>query len=121
MIRKAMRRSWRCLGPGWDGAIGRGWAPTVAYRYEVDGKTLEANRIGLWGMVWWRGFQEEQAQEWSQRWIEGHEVPVHYDPARPGAALLLPGLNWRLVTSALIGLLGVGVYVSVLVGPYLLP
>ena len=106
---------------GWKGSTRRGWAPEVVYRYEVDGKTFEANRIGLWGVVWSKGFQEEQAEEWSQRWVDGHEVQVLYDPARPWAALLLPGLNWRLVTSVLIELFCAGVCVYLPVALFLLP
>ncbi len=63
--------------------------PVLSYRYDVDGQRFEGSRI-TWSTG--RGFRKyTRARRQLDRYRPGSTVKVHYDPARPGSAVLEPG------------------------------
>jgi Protein of unknown function (DUF3592) len=63
--------------------------PVVRYRYEVDGQRYEGNRI-QWAMD--QGFRKyTRARRLLDRYRAGSTINVHYDPSRPGTAVLQTG------------------------------
>jgi len=62
--------------------------PTVRYSYEVDGKRYECSRI-QWTAQGFRKYH--RARRLLDRYRSGSTVKVHYDPSRPGTAVLQTG------------------------------
>ena len=62
--------------------------PTVRYSYQVDGKRYECNRI-QWAAAGFRKYT--RARRLLDRYRSGSAVKVHYDPTRPGMAVLQTG------------------------------
>src|SRR4051812_546335 len=63
--------------------------PVVRYRYEVDGQRYEGSRI-QWTMD--QGYRKyTRARHLLDRYRNGSVVTVHYDPSRPGSAVLQTG------------------------------
>ena len=62
--------------------------PTVRYSYEVDGQRYECNRI-QWAAEGFRKYT--RARRLLDRYRSGSAVKVHYDPSRPGFAVLQTG------------------------------
>ena len=63
--------------------------PTVRYRYEVAGQRYEGSRI-QWAAK--EGFRKyTRARRMLDRYRSGTAIKVHYDPSRPGMAVLQPG------------------------------
>mgnify|MGYP002651796972 CR=1 FL=1 len=63
--------------------------PVVRYRYEVDGQRYEGSRI-KWAMD--QGFRKyTRARRLLDRYRAGAAIKVHYDPSRPGTAVLMTG------------------------------
>lgn len=97
---------------GWKSEGRRGFAPVVVYRYEAGGQRREADRIAFWGFLATSTFSESSAEAWSQRWVEGWDVDVRHHPTKPEIAVLVPGLNARILLSVLSAVLLVGMCVS---------
>ena len=57
----------------------------IRYRYQVDGRDHSGERITLGGEV--RGART-RAEKWCEKYPEGREVDVFYDPASPDASCL---------------------------------
>ena len=71
-----------------DGGCQR-FRPTVRYRYEVAGQRYEGSRI-QWAAK--EGFRKyTRARRMLDRYRAGSAIKVHYDPSRPGMAVLQPG------------------------------
>ena len=66
----------------------RRFRPTVRYSYEVDGKRYECSRI-QWAAQGFRKYH--RARRLLDRYRSGSAVKVHYDPSRPGMAVLQTG------------------------------
>jgi hypothetical protein len=63
--------------------------PVVRYRYEVAGQRYEGSRI-QWAAK--EGFRKyTRARRTLDRYRAGSAIKVHYDPSRPGMAVLQPG------------------------------
>jgi len=63
--------------------------PVVRYRYEVDGQRYEGRRI-QWAVD--EGFRKyTRARRLLDRYRTGSAIKVHYDPSRPGTAVLQTG------------------------------
>jgi hypothetical protein len=63
--------------------------PVVRYRYEVDGQRYEGSRI-QWAMD--QGHRKyTRARHLLDRYRTGSAITVHYDPSRPGSAVLQTG------------------------------
>jgi len=63
--------------------------PVVRYRYEVAGQRYESSRI-QWAAK--EGFRKyTRARRMLDRYRSGSAITVHYDPSRPGMAVLQPG------------------------------
>ena len=63
--------------------------PVVRYRYEVAGQRYEGSRI-QWAAH--QGFRKyTRARRMLDRYRAGSAIKVHYDPSRPGLAVLQPG------------------------------
>jgi hypothetical protein len=62
--------------------------PVVRYRYEVDGQRYEGSRI-QWIDQGYRKYT--RARRLLDRYRNGSIVTVHYDPSRPGSAVLQTG------------------------------
>jgi len=63
--------------------------PVVRYRYEVAGQRYEGSRI-QWAAK--EGFRKyTRARRMLDRYRTGSAIKVHYDPSRPGMAVLQPG------------------------------
>lgn len=65
----------------------------VLYRYEVNGTTHESRRIRAVELF---SNKPTEMQRLVGAYPPGSEVVVYYDPADPGYALLLPGLQGEL-------------------------
>jgi hypothetical protein len=62
--------------------------PVVRYRYEVAGQRYEGSRI-QWAAH--QGFSKyTRARRMLDRYRSGSAIKVHYDPSRPGTAVLQP-------------------------------
>lgn len=88
------------------------YVPGLQYEYEVDRTSYVSTRYGLVG-----GEPTFDSREAALSWIEDNyptdaEVTVHYDSARPGRAVLVPGAS-RAVPVLLAGLafIAIGVYI----------
>jgi hypothetical protein len=72
-----------------DGAsFTREWRIDLNYRYTVGGQTYQGQRIRA---MLPRFSTEAEALAVQQRFPAGAQVPVFYDPAKPGSSLLIPG------------------------------
>lgn len=65
----------------------------VLFRYEVNGTAYESRRIRAVELF---GNKPTEMQRLIRAYPPGSEVVVYYDPADPGYALLLPGLQGEL-------------------------
>jgi hypothetical protein len=63
--------------------------PVVRYRYEVDGRRYEGSRIQSAAEDGFRKYT--RARRMLDRYGTGSAIKVHYDPSRPGTAVLQPG------------------------------
>ena len=63
--------------------------PVVRYRYEVDGQRYEGSRIQSAAKEGFRKYT--RARRLLDRSRAGSAIKVHYDPSRPGMAVLQPG------------------------------
>jgi len=82
------------------------YAADVAYEYSVDGTTYACHTVSF-GQGGSRN--PEHARQIVNRYPEGKQVQVYYDPARPEVAVLEPGVSWSSYT-----LLGMGLVFAVL-------
>jgi hypothetical protein len=62
------------------------FVPFVSYRYVVDGKQYDGNRI----TVARAGYDFLDASNIREQFKEGEKIPVHYNPANPGDSILKP-------------------------------
>lgn len=58
--------------------------PAVEYEYIVDGRTYNGSRISL-------GVARERQVQFTEGYVEGGKVVVHYRPDKPDFAVLIPG------------------------------
>jgi hypothetical protein len=65
------------------------YRPVVRYRYEVDGERYEGSRIKWSAILDFRKYSRARAM--LDKYRSGHRIAVHYDPKRPGVAVLQPG------------------------------
>ena len=63
-------------------------APIVTYRYEVDGRRHHGSRLRFGGSG---AMNPTEAEQVLASYPLGAEVPVYYDPERPGRSVLLHG------------------------------
>jgi hypothetical protein len=65
------------------------YRPVVRYRYEVGGERFEGSRIQWAASAGYRKYT--RARKILDSYRPGRLVKVHYDPLRPGVAVLRPG------------------------------
>ena len=65
------------------------YRPVVRYRYEVGGERYEGSRIQWAASGGYRKYTS--ARRILDSYRSGHAIKVHYDPKRPGVAVLKPG------------------------------
>ncbi len=65
------------------------YRPMVRYRYEVGGERYEGSRIQWAASAGYRKYT--RARRVLDGYRSGHAIKVHYDPKRPGVAVLKPG------------------------------
>jgi hypothetical protein len=68
--------------------------PDVRYEYEVDGRRYTSRQLTAWE----RRFSIKEAgaaRRWADRYPEGSEVTVYYDPDDPHDGILEPGASRR--------------------------
>ena len=65
------------------------YRPVVRYRYEVGGERFEGSRIQWAASAGYRRYT--RARKVLDSYRPGRAVKVHYDPLRPGIAVLRPG------------------------------
>jgi hypothetical protein len=63
-------------------------APIVIYRYEVAGRTYNRSRVRFGGTG---GMNPMEVERVTASFPTGADVPVYYDPKRPGRSVLMPG------------------------------
>jgi hypothetical protein len=71
-----------------QGRIRTVWEVNVSYEYSVANEVYRGNKI------WFDGsgtLSRTKAEEIADRFAEGRTVPVFYNPADPGDAVLVPG------------------------------
>jgi hypothetical protein len=76
------------------------YRPVVRYRYEVGGARFEGSRIRSGELVEFRKFT--RARIMLDKYRAGKAVAVHYDPNRPGVAVLQTGYDIGLRPAAVI-------------------
>ena len=76
------------------------YRPVVRYRYEVGGERYEGSRIRWGALVEFRKFT--RARTMLDKYRAGKAVAVHYDPKRPGVAVLQAGYDIGLRPIAVI-------------------
>lgn len=94
--RATIEKSW--VSSYLDGEGDRMYKPSVTYRYRVHGRELTARRIRIGGTVRlsWSG----PAEKLVQRYPEGAEVSIAYNPTDPQDAVLEPGCTrtvWTMI------------------------
>ncbi len=88
------------------------YAPAILYEYEVDGKAYQGRRVSAGEIEFWF---ENEAIRFAERFPEGAEVTIHYAPAKPHVAVLVPGLvTWARTALRLAG----GTFVAFLGLPF---
>jgi hypothetical protein len=65
------------------------YRPVVRYRYDVGGERYEGSRIQWAASAGYRKYT--RARRILDSYRSGHAIKVHYDPKRPGVAVLKPG------------------------------
>ena len=65
------------------------YRPIVRYRYEVGGERYEGSRIQWAAAAGYRKYT--RARRVLDSYRSGSTIKVHYDPQRPGVAVLKPG------------------------------
>jgi hypothetical protein len=110
------------LMTGWS-EDSEGWAPSVSYRYSVNGREYVSGNIEIQDVG--NGNTDYLAYQVIQRYPVGERVKIYYNPGDPTIAVLEPGIPdneplWvLLITTAtvtgaillilgLLGMLGVG-------------
>ena len=68
---------------------GRSWTIRVRYRYQVDGREFESDRLAFSRQI--GGRTRIQADDELRQYVPGGPVLVHHDPDRPHRAVLRPG------------------------------
>lgn len=76
----------------------------IRYTYSVGGARFNGSRLEVVDYSANTSYASDAVAEFP----EGAEVPVHYDPARPGNSVLRPGANWVAYTIPLLSILMVG-------------
>jgi hypothetical protein len=78
----------------------RGYQPSVAYQYVVDGITYTGTAID-WGRFEYR--TRDKAQRVADEYVVGKSVMIHYDPLRPHRAVIEPRGSLMYVIVLLMG------------------
>lgn len=86
------------------------YVPELQYEYEVESDTYVSSRYGFGTTPTFN--ERSAARSWiEERYPEGGEVTVHYDPDRPDRSVLEPGAG-RSLMAVVVGLAftGVGIF-----------
>ena len=70
----------------------QGEQPLITYRYAVDGVSFEGDNITY-------GRLKASPEEYTERYVRGKEIQVHYLPRNPSVSVLEPGgsnLQWLI-------------------------
>lgn len=94
------------------------YTPHVEYSYEVDDNAYTGKQITFRRFFFYNN--RDDADAFSNRYPEGAIVPVYYNPAKPGEAILestpaegtigdilMPGIGAGLLILGLLGVLGI--------------
>ena len=83
---------------------GKGSRPKIAYRYQVDGRTYESDRVVVGVMA---GVSGGGPARLVQRYPAGATAAVAVDPVRPGYSVLVTGIQVHQVFVASFTIAGV--------------
>jgi hypothetical protein len=87
--------------------------PEVAYEFEIDGRHYQGRHVDMSQLMGSSGgmLRQAKAEEIVDRYPIGSDVLVHYDPAQPERAVLVPGGSGGAPTTLIgaIALLVVGI------------
>ncbi len=95
------------MSPGWETTQGtvvkaalegsiRKFSPTVVYRYQVNGKAYENNRISFPDTSG-SGDPDIVFKKLTAKYPPGGGCRVHYDPANPARSCLEPGVSYLML------------------------
>ncbi len=90
-----------------------GYSPRVSYSYEVNGRKYWNNEITTKQRS--DSLNRRPAEAIVARYPQGHSVTVHYDPRKPGQAVLEPGRgfgNWLVLAILLACCLASGIWTA---------
>jgi hypothetical protein len=76
------------------------WVASVTYRYLVNGREIEGNRV-FFGLE--RHSIQTDADVVAAQYRAGEPVVVYYSPSDPELSVLRPGLTWAAIGPALAG------------------
>ena len=77
------------------------YSPEVRYRYEVDGRVYESDRIYFSGID--LSSNHDYALDITARYAVGRDVEVYHHPGDPELAVLQPGIRRETVFTFVIG------------------
>lgn len=99
-----------------DRGQGTSYVPGLQYEYTIDGTSFVSTRYALVGGE--PGFDNrDEALAWlEEKYPVDAEVTVHYDPDRPGRAVLSPGAS-RSISVLIVGLAFTGIGIFLLMYP----
>jgi hypothetical protein len=77
------------------------YCPTISYRFVVEGREFESQRIRFGPDLFFRS--RDRAVKVVQRYRGKATVRVRHDPRDPSAAVLETGIDWKLWALAVVG------------------
>jgi hypothetical protein len=85
----------------------------IRYAYEARGASHASEQVWIGSEAAAEYDDEGAPRRWTERFPEGGEVPVWFDPAEPGRAVLVPGVPRAQIASLVIAglaLAGIGLF-----------
>ena len=83
------------------------WGAKIVYRYFVDGRPYEANRVGSYSRIYCDSSRNDVNDWLTNNYPVGKAVEVYYDPSTPEAAFLHSGQIASLDIVMIFALLGI--------------
>lgn len=87
----------------------------IRYDFSIDGRTYVGHRVWIGDDQTYPCGDEFVAA--LDRYPEGRQVRVHYDPSRPAESVLEPGITWSGSMKYIVGLMMVGLGTLLVIPP----